>query len=314
MATARKKSRPNRPKGTWTTVVSEARRLANQYAAQGLVVTLRQLHYLLVGVLAGTYRNEPGDYKRLSSLTAEQRRANNFPGLSDTTRGVNRIQTFEGPEEALDWLRDIYRRERMEFQSVQVWVLYEKATLTSQVRAWVEDMGILSAALRGYSSESLEAEIFADMNEDGRPVVVFYVGDLDPEGEDIERNFIAQAQRQGIVFHHWKRIGILPAQVQRYTLASNPGKTTSSRAPRFIAKYGRLFQVEIEAMDPVVLRRLLMAALRRFWDASLLQQSMTQETDDGRLLKAVSSAVAQGYLTVNPDGTLSLTKPRKRRS
>ena len=75
-------------------------------------------------------------------------------------------------------------------------MLFEKATLDAQFESGSSLFGIPTAALRGYSSETLEREIFEAMDGDGRPVVVWYVGDLDPEGEDIERNFQDQAERR----------------------------------------------------------------------------------------------------------------------
>ena len=132
---------------------------------------------------------------------------------------------FEDPADAIEWLRKIYRRDRTEGQKFQTWVLYEKATLGAQIEAWTWDYGLPTAALRGYSTESLEREIFDAMTADGRPVVVFYVGDLDPEGEDIERNFMRPGRADG---RSTSTTGsgstVLPAQIGPLGLVPNPGK------------------------------------------------------------------------------------------
>ena len=242
----------------WKVIVPEAARIANSY---NTAVTLRQLHYRLVASGAGGYVNTTNCYKYLSSKTAEARRDGSFPALSDRTRGTERPLWFADPTDAINYLKDIYRLDRTEDQSVQTWVLYEKATLGAQIESWTGEYGIPTAALRGYSSESLEREIFSFMTDNGRPIVVFYVGDLDPEGEDIERNFMDQAQRMGITFKHWERLTVLPSQIAQYGLVENPGKEESSRAAGFKAKYGRLFQIETEAIDPAVLERLVTKAI-----------------------------------------------------
>jgi len=141
--------------------------------------------------------------------------------------------------------------------------------------------------MRGYSSESLEREIFDAMEDDGRPVVVWYVGDLDPEGEDIERNFQEQADRMGIVFHHWDRLTVVPAQVAALGLVPNPGKTTSSRAKGFIAKYGSLFQIEVEAVDPAVLEQLVTDAITdtSWFNEKALKASLRKEKADIKRLE-----------------------------
>ena len=169
-------------------------------------------------------------------------------------------------------------------------MLYEKATLGAQIESWVEPYGLYTAALRGYSSESLEREIFDWMDDDSRDIVVFYVGDLDPEGEDIERNFLDQAARRSMTFKHWERLTVLPSQIAPMGLVPNPGKTTSSRAPGFVAKYGRLFQIETEAIDPAVLETLVTDAITdtAWFDRSILDESTTQEEADIEALEEVA--------------------------
>jgi len=275
----------------WPLILNEARRIALSYST---AVTLRQLHYRLVAANVGGYLNEQTCYKQLSSLTAEERRAGLFPQLSDRTRGVERPAAWASPAAAMAALISQYRRDNTEGQTFQTWVLYEKATLGAQIEAWADDYGVPSAALRGYSSESLEREIFDAMTTDGRPVVVWYVGDLDPEGEDIERNFQEQADRMGIVFHHWDRLTVLLAQVALYGLVPNPGKESSSRAAAFVAKYGPMpgtidtpFQIEVEAVDPAVLEQLVTDALTdpTWFNEKALKASLRKQKADIKRLE-----------------------------
>lgn len=268
----------------WSVIVAEAARIAASYST---AVTLRQLHYRLVASGIGGYENTQICYKQLSSLTAEERRAGRFPELSDRTRGVERPLHFDSPQEAMDALINQYRRDHTEGQEFQSWVLYEKATLGAQIEAWTYQYGLPTAALRGYSSESLEREIFKQIVNDGREVVVWYIGDLDPEGEDIERNFKDQADRMGIDFIYWQKLTVVPSQIGPLGLVPNPGKRTSSRAPGFIRKYGRLFQIEVEAVDPGVLETMVMTAIERptFFDVDALDSSRQQEAKDVELLE-----------------------------
>jgi hypothetical protein len=268
----------------WPVIVAEAVRIANSYSTP---VTLRQLHYRLVAAGVGGYLNTPSCYKQLSSLTAEARRQEAFPELSDRTRGIERPQSFKDPADALDTLIRAYKRDHTEGQKFQTWVLYEKATLGAQIEAWTYNYGLPTAALRGYSSESLEREIWDTMEADGRPVVAFYVGDLDPEGEDIERNFKDQAVRKYIDFHHWQKLTVLPTQIGPLGLVANPGKDKSSRASGFIAKYGRLFQIEVEAIDPGVLETMVISAITdsTWFNVKALDKSIRQERTERKLLE-----------------------------
>ena len=64
--------------------------------------------------------------------------------------------------------------------------------MLAQLEAWFGDHGPAHAGLSGYSSQSFEAEVIADIYADGRPAVLLYAGDFDPSGEDIDRNFVEQ--------------------------------------------------------------------------------------------------------------------------
>ncbi len=267
----------------WGPIVAEADRIARTYPT---AVTLRQLHYRLVAASVGGYENTQGCYKQLSALTAEARRAGWFAELSDRTRGVERPPRWSSPAQIIDAVVNQYRRDHTEGQEYQTWVLYEKATLGAQIESWTRDYGIPTAALRGYSSESLEREIFKAMESDGRPVVVWYIGDLDPEGIDIERNFQEQADRMSIEFEHWDRLTVLSSQIGPLGLVPNPGKMTSSRASGFIAEHGSLFQIETEAVDPTVLEALVGDAITNttYFDEDVLQELLAQEEADRQRL------------------------------
>ena len=151
--------------------------------------------------------------------------------------------------------------------------MVEKATLVAQVRDWVDDKTIPVAALRGYSSETLDSAIERFVDGQDRDVRVLYVGDLDGEGEDIERNLSEQTGLRTV------RLAITPEQVAEFELPEEPGKSASVRAPRFVAKYGRLFQVEVEALDPDELRRLVEDALAETWDDALERDVLAEESE-----------------------------------
>ena len=263
----------------WKAIMAAAEAIANSYATS---VGLRQLHYRLVASGVGHYVNSQECYQYLSKKTSALRRVGQFPALIDTTRGVERPLRFTDPDEALVWLARFYRRDRTEGQQFQTWVIFEKATLAAQVESWTEELGLPIAALRGYSSESLEREVFEQLTDDGRPAVVFYMGDLDPEGEDVERNFQAQAAKQGVAFKSWERLAVTPAQVAQLGLVANFGKVGSTRAKGFVAKYGRLFQIEAEAVDPAILEQLVTDAVTdpTVFDEARWRQSLADEEED----------------------------------
>lgn len=255
----------------WTAVLDRAATIAESYSTP---VTLRQLFYRLVA--AELIANTTGNYKGLSRVTAEARRASTFPDLLDRGRDIHRYPAFAGPEQARTWLRSIYRRDRTEGQPVSVYLGVEKNGMVEQLTDWFGHLGVPILALGGYSSQTYVDQVAADVSASGRPAVLLYAGDHDPSGEDIDRDFIARAD----CFAKVERVALTAEQVQAYRLPPQPGKTTDSRAAGFIARHGQLVQVELDALDPNDLQALYAQALEPFWDASAHNQALDRERQE----------------------------------
>jgi hypothetical protein len=268
-----------KPRIDWLAVIRQAADIVMGYDTG---VTLRQLFYRLV--VAGTLPNADGAYKTLSSRTAEARRQGRFPALIDRTRRIHRYQTFDGPEEARSWLRDIYRRDRTEGQDVSIYLGVEKAGIVEQLDAWFGELGLPILALGGYSSQSYVDAIRDDALAQNRPAVLIYAGDFDPSGEDIDRDFI---ERVGC-FDEVVRVALTADQVERYELPEQMGKQSDSRARKFIARHGRLVQVELDALPPDLLRSLYDEAIATRWDESAFQASLAREREEAAALDEAS--------------------------
>ena len=260
----------------WGVVLDRARTIIGEYKTS---VTLRQLFYRLVA--ARLLSNTTTAYKTLSNRTARARRDGVFPDLVDNGRRIHEPLTFTGPQEAREWVRERYRRDRTEFMDVSVFLGVEKATMVAQLRWWFRGHGLPVLALGGYASQSYVDTIVADVERRGRPAVLLYAGDFDPSGEDIDRDFIA---RTGC-FDQVVRVALTPGQVEEYGLPPAPGKRTDSRAASFTARHGKLVQVELEALNPSALRQLYEQALAPFWDVSAFERSLAQEREDAATLR-----------------------------
>ncbi len=246
----------------WDALVPEATAIVESYDTG---VTLRQLFYRLVA--SEQLPNTSTAYKGLSRVTAAARREGRFPKLIDPTRTINRLTAFPDPDTARDWLADIYRRDRTEGQDATVYLGVEKAGILEQLKAWFGDYGVPIVALRGYSSQSFVEEVRRDVERYGRPGVLLYAGDFDPSGMDILRDFLERTDCFGRV----DRIALNSEQIETYNLPPLPGKATDSRAAGFIGQYGRLVQVELDALPPEILRGLYEDAFGRYWDVSTFE-------------------------------------------
>jgi hypothetical protein len=277
---------PTRERLPWAVIVERAAAIVDSYDTG---VTLRQLFYRLVSELA--IPNTATAYKELSRHTAAARREGEFPRLIDQGRSVVRPMFFDSPDAALAKLRSWYRRDRTDGQPHALYLGVEKAGIVEQLSAWFGDrLGVPIVALKGYSSQTLVDEVAEEILEDGRPAVLLYAGDLDPTGEDVDRDFVDRVA----VFDAVHRIALNAEQVEAYGLPPLPGKPTDSRAAAFKARHGRLMQVELDALDPDELRRLFQAAIDGYWDVSAFEAVRTREREQharvGDLLNALDGA------------------------
>lgn len=242
---------------SWLEIIAEAARIVESYDTG---VTLRQLFYRLVS--AGVIPNNRSAYCQLSSQTAKARRERGFPSLIDRVRAIHRHPTWDSPAAILNAARQQYRRDRTEGQTVSLYLGVEKAGIIEQLESWFGDLGVPILALCGYSSQTYVDDVRADIEAQERPAVLIYAGDFDASGEDIDRDFLDRVGG----FDEIRRIALDAGQVKKYSLPEMAGKRTDTRAGGFVAKHGRLVQVELDALDPDVLRGLYQDAIDEFWD------------------------------------------------
>ena len=136
-------------------------------------------------------------------------------------------------------------------------------------------------ALAGYESETLDRQITNKVQQDGRPAVVVYAGDLDPSGEDIWRSFL---KHTGGLWDQAQRVAVTWEQVETHQLPVLPGKTTDSRAKAFTKTHGRLAQIEVEALDPNTLHNIYTHTISQYIDRPTWNQVIETEQADRQTL------------------------------
>jgi hypothetical protein len=268
----------------WPGVIDAAHEIVRGSA---LPLTLRGLHYRLVSLPEQGYPNTTYAYKRLSELTAAGRREGTFPDLIDQTRRIERPWFYGSTEDALSQLVEDYRRDRTEGQEAALYVGTEKRTLLPLLTGALDERGIPVVPLGGYTSQTFIDDVVRNALADGRPPVLLYLGDFDPSGEDIERDFLTRTRG---VFREAHRVALTRAQVvEEFDLPVAVGKETDSRSAAFRLRYGELVQVELEALPPEDLVDLLERAIEPYWDASRAEAVLAEESGDRRQLKELAS-------------------------
>lgn len=259
----------------WAPVLEHAAEIVESYDTG---VTLRQLFYRLVG--DGTIPNVQYAYRRLSDLTAEARRRDAFPALVDRRRGISRPFHFDDAEEARSWVHDAFRLDRTEGQPFNLYVGSEKDALSALLESWLDERGIPVIVVGGWHSEGYERQINEDLSQfgEGRKSVLLYVGDLDPAGEGIEANIT-----EHVDFDEVRRVALTWQQAQTYNLPENTDPAVAEKLTKhagrvaFERRYGRLFQIEVDALEPTTLQSLLEDEIDTMWDLSAFEAVLERE-------------------------------------
>lgn len=262
----------------WDYIVNHAAQIVRTYDTG---VTLRQLFYRLVS--DETIPNNQNAYKGLSRYTARARREGWFPDLVDRNRDIEEpYPTFDTAQEAVDWVKRRYMRDRTEGQDYAIYLGVEKAGIVEQLKAWFWPLGLRILPLGGYSSQTFVDQVVQHVQDDGRETLLIYAGDFDASGEDIDRDFVDRTD----VWDDVQRIALNPHQIAQYNLPPLPGKASDSRAAGFVARHGSLMQVELDALPPNILRGLFQDAIDAVWNDAAYQTSVAREKNERDSIKA----------------------------
>ena len=238
------------------------------FRQQDIVPTLRTMFYSLVSlqVISNTHYQ----YQYLSKFTANARMKGELPinCFADQSRSI--IQDFNDQfvdardyvDKILTYLEEFpvtYKSMVPKWHNqpnyVEVWI--EKDALTSTFKSILKEKDVRIVPNKGFSSISFIHENIERLKSNaqkGKKIHVRYFGDLDPSGEYIEKaiNDKLDIFRIKVDF---KRIAVTEDQMRKFRLPENPNPEIIrklNRDPRkdiFIRKHGRLFQIELDALQ-----------------------------------------------------------------
>ena len=229
-------------------------------AASANPITGRGIGYKLFvqGLIPSMGRNDMQKVYRLLTIAREQ---NLIPWewIVDETRELERVESWDDPADYVDTVSRGYRKDFWLQQPKQVEVWSEKGTVRGVLQPIFDKYAIGFRAVHGFSSATLAHDIAT--NDSDRPLVILYVGDLDPSGM-----YMSQADlpdrfaRYGGADIELKRIALTSDQVTR--LPSFPAKRKDPRYRWFVEHYGRTCW-ELDALDPNDLRTIVEKAIKK---------------------------------------------------
>ena len=228
----------------------EAMRLITK-AAQP--ITGRGVGYKLFtqGLIASMAKSE---MQRVYRLLKEARERGIIPWewIVDETRSVERVSTWSNPAEYARCVAQSYRRDFWDQQPRRVQVWSEKGTVRGVLAPVLDHYAVGFLPVHGFCGATTAHDVAED--DDGRNLIVLYVGDFDPSGlymseVDLPTRF-ARYDGDHITL---RRIALTPVQARGLPSFSASDKRKDPRYKWFVANHGRRCW-ELDAMDPNDLR------------------------------------------------------------
>lgn len=238
--------------------------------AESHPMTLRQLHYAIFSAAKIAYENTQADYKRLSRATTLARRTQRWAELHgkrvidgiphdwiiDELREAKMVSVWDNVAGYMDAVKQSYRRDNWQDQPNYCELWSEKATVLGSMRPITQELGVVLRACRGFGSTGMEGQIGNLFQGIKKPITIYYVGDHDPSGHDIERDIHQRAQQASGKEFDMMRLAIHAADIKAFNLPPQRIKTTDSRAVGFKARFGITAPtVELDALPVDELRR-----------------------------------------------------------
>lgn len=298
-------------------------RALQYFRSQGVRPTLRTLYYQLVS--QNIIPNTKSCYKSLSKHLVEMRKAGKvaWNAIEDSARNVygefedarfdegvgesvanelkDKLKTFAPKEilrEFFDYIANTSKAkvERWADQPTVAEIWIEKEALANTIVHWTENLNVKVRVNKGYSSWTFIYENARDLqrilNHHNR-VAIFYVGDLDPSGEDMER-FLKEALAYfGLDSDQidFERLSITEEQVDEYHLPPRPDDAETiaklHRDSRF-ANYTKDYVVEVDAMvafAPEQFRKMIVDAINGVWDQEIYDDLLERADEENETMK-----------------------------
>jgi hypothetical protein len=284
--------------------------ILDSYARDGYDLSLRQIYYRLVALdhfpedrkwtrieETGKWVRDPQgtknalpNYTWLGNLINEGRLAGrlDWEQIVDRGRWTESNSHWDNPSEVVQSAADSFALDKWEPQPYHVEVMCEKQALEGVLIPVCRKLDVPFSSNKGYSSQSFmwrKGQSLRYQLNEGKKVLILYVGDHDPSGLDMDRDILDRLRlftkldsnprlvRGDLVV---QRVALTMEQIREHNPPPNPTKITDSRAKEYIKKYGDE-SWELDSVDPRTLAKLVEDEVLGVRDADLWAEAYEKE-------------------------------------
>jgi hypothetical protein len=239
-------------------------------------MTVRQLFYRLVS--NGHIQNDRNSYQRVSRLMTKARDDGrcDFDSIVDRSRPEYRPSVWDNAQEYAETIKRSYRKDYWATQPNHVELWTEKDAIIGCIENVTDELGVTVRVGRGFLSTTKSHQIAQHFAQINKPITVFYLGDHDPSGRDIESDVRSRVQHYGSGHFKLERLAIFASDIKKFNLPPLLVKESDSRAARFLERYSNNC-VELDALPPDELRRRIKDAVTDLLDLELWNRAVAVE-------------------------------------
>ena len=203
-----------------------------------------------------------------------------FSWIADNTRWTRKPETYDSMQAALKNTAETYRRALWSEAAHYVEVWCESDSIAGVIADVTAEWDVPLQVVRGFSSITYLYGAAQAIAETGKPAFLYYFGDYDKAGTDIDRNVEKDlrefAPDADITF---ERTAITAGLIEEWNLPTKPS-TKHKSFPN---------TVELEALPPDLLRDLVRTCITAHVDEAQLDVILTAEESERSILDEIAS-------------------------
>ena len=266
--------------------------IVKDYQEQNIIQTLRGYYYDLVGFIP----NAVEVYKKIGKLISDLRYSGHidWSAMEDRARKKDMASEWDNVSELIESAVCSYRLPRWQNQDKYVELFTEKDTMYSRLAPLTQKYHIPLCINRGYASSSVIYDLskrLIEKLEDGKEVILLYVGDHDPSGldmiKDIEKRlteFLENGREHIEPNFKIIHVALTKEQINKYKLPPNPAKVSDPRAKWYIEEHGAI-SWEVDAMKPQIMRKIVEEEILKHIDINKYNTWIEREDKEKTLLQ-----------------------------
>lgn len=211
-----------------------------------------------------------------------------YPWIVDNIRSRIKPSSWSGLSDFAETVQSAYRKDFWAQMEDYVAIVVEKDTVAGRIEQVTDKYDVPMYPLRGYSSVSFVWQIEQEWEQIEKPVHVYYIGDHDPSGRDIERSLYAEV---GHLATSWKRIAVEPRHFETFDIIPLEPKRRDQRYEKFAEEYGDRC-AEVEAVPADDLRMMVMNAIEKHIPTDQWERLQKIEDEERQTWASVMSKVS----------------------